>query len=253
MGLGALFVVSVTAPVGVTHAAHVGCGQVITADTVLDADIGPCPGDGIIVEADNVTLDLNGHSVLGTTSGGSTTGSTTGIRVDFRTGVRLRNGTVAGFRTGVRLRQRLGNTVERLVIRDNQTHGITISGAMNTVRGNVVEGNGSDGVTVWSGDNNVIEDNVIRSNGVFGFSLIRNGNFATFGTTVRRNSITGNGADGVFLGGMTGPASALSNYISANRRDGVRIGQFSNNHLVEGNQVIANGANGVFGRRAREL
>ena len=41
------------------------CGQTITHDTTLHADLGPCPGDGLVIGADNVTLDLNGHSVTG--------------------------------------------------------------------------------------------------------------------------------------------------------------------------------------------
>src|SRR5438067_1079791 len=43
----------------------VGCGAVITKSTVLTNDIGPCPGVGIIVAADNVVLNLNGHTVTG--------------------------------------------------------------------------------------------------------------------------------------------------------------------------------------------
>src|SRR5688572_5404212 len=75
-------------------ASHVTCGSVITADTKLDSDIGPCVGDALIVGADDVTLDLGGYTVTGTGSGA-------GVRVAQRTGVEVTNGTIQGFHTGI--------------------------------------------------------------------------------------------------------------------------------------------------------
>jgi hypothetical protein len=42
---------------------HVGCGDVITQDTTLDSDLSACPGDGIVIGASDITLDLGGHTV----------------------------------------------------------------------------------------------------------------------------------------------------------------------------------------------
>ena len=41
------------------------CGDTITVDTTLDSDLLDCPNNGIVIGADNVTLDLNGHTVAG--------------------------------------------------------------------------------------------------------------------------------------------------------------------------------------------
>jgi len=41
------------------------CGTVLRANTVLSADVGPCPGDGLIIGADGITLDLNGFDIYG--------------------------------------------------------------------------------------------------------------------------------------------------------------------------------------------
>lgn len=46
-------------------AAEIGCGAVITQSTTLHQDVGPCPGLGLIVAADDITLDLNGYRVFG--------------------------------------------------------------------------------------------------------------------------------------------------------------------------------------------
>ena len=41
------------------------CGDTITADTTLHQDLVNCPNNGIIIGADNITLDLNGHTIDG--------------------------------------------------------------------------------------------------------------------------------------------------------------------------------------------
>ena len=51
--------------VGQAEANHVACGDTITADTTLDTDLVNCPNHGIVIAADNITLDLNAHLVDG--------------------------------------------------------------------------------------------------------------------------------------------------------------------------------------------
>jgi nitrous oxidase accessory protein NosD len=46
-------------------AQQVSCGDTITTDTTLDSDLINCPTNGIVIGADNVTLDLNGHTIDG--------------------------------------------------------------------------------------------------------------------------------------------------------------------------------------------
>ena len=41
------------------------CGETISTDTTLHNDLVNCPNNGIIIDADNVTLDLNGHTIDG--------------------------------------------------------------------------------------------------------------------------------------------------------------------------------------------
>ena len=52
-------------PAGVARANHVACGDTITADTTLDSDLTNCPGDGLVIGAGSITLDLNGHTIDG--------------------------------------------------------------------------------------------------------------------------------------------------------------------------------------------
>ena len=44
---------------------QLSCGDTITTDTTLHHDLVNCPNNGILIGADNVTLDLNGHTIDG--------------------------------------------------------------------------------------------------------------------------------------------------------------------------------------------
>jgi parallel beta-helix repeat protein len=44
---------------------QVTCGTKITTDTTLDTDVVNCPNNGVVIGADDITLDLNGHTISG--------------------------------------------------------------------------------------------------------------------------------------------------------------------------------------------
>src|SRR6187397_2115134 len=43
----------------------IACGDTITADTTLDRDLTGCRSNGLVIGADDITLDLNGHTISG--------------------------------------------------------------------------------------------------------------------------------------------------------------------------------------------
>lgn len=169
--------------IGPAEAAVALCGSVITANTTLRSDIGPCSGDGIVIGANDITLDLNGHEVFGTPGPGG--GFHAGIRLPSRTGVsivgaragRAPSGTVRDFDAGVFINGGGGNKVRNLVVRDNigpldadSLLGdgiILIKSARNIISGNVVKNNGRfDGIGVLGlgSDDNTIEGNTVEDN-----------------------------------------------------------------------------------------
>lgn len=99
----ALFLLTTASVVGTAAAtttvtpAALTCGQTVTRNTVLSHDLGPCAGDGVVVSADGITVNLNGHRVLGT----SGPADNVGIRLRRTTGVVVSGGTVTGFGAGV--------------------------------------------------------------------------------------------------------------------------------------------------------
>ncbi len=164
-------------------AARVTCGETITKNTTLVADVGPCPGDGIIIGADNIMLNLNSHTISGTPGPGD--GFAAGIRIVDRTGVTVtgqpgqsgRRGTVTGFDGGIAVYRGSGHTIQNLEVRDNigpdradveLGDGIGLfNSANNRVLDNLVAHNGFyDGIAALGPgtDNNLFENNVVEGN-----------------------------------------------------------------------------------------
>src|SRR3954468_24345129 len=87
-------------PPAAARAADPACGATITSSTRLRADVVNCPGDGLVIGADGITLDL-GRSTL--------SGAGTAIVLAGHRGVIITGGTIRGFATGVALDNADGN------------------------------------------------------------------------------------------------------------------------------------------------
>lgn len=251
MGLIAALAVPATAA-----ATHVGCGSVITTKTTLDSDIGPCPGDGLIVAANNVVLNLNGHTITGTGNGA-------GVRAALVTGVVIKNGTVTGFHTGVQLDEADGNVV-RAVTASQNVRGINVSGSDNNkvvlntltnnggdairlglssgngVRGNVVTGN-VFGISIADGStNNVVSENQVTSNSAFGIALFSGAtNNRLIGNTVQLTS----GGDGIVVAADSPGTKVRRNTTNQNADDGIDVEH--PNTLIVDNTANDNGDLGI--------
>jgi parallel beta-helix repeat protein len=88
----------------------IDCGDVVTTDARLDFDLN-CPGDGIVIGAPGIRLDLNSREIRGAGSAGSV-----GIRNRGYDGVSIVNGDVSGFDTGISLEGSRANELGRLVV-----------------------------------------------------------------------------------------------------------------------------------------
>ena len=84
------------------------CGDTITADTTLHRDLVNCPNNGIVIGANNITLDLNGHRIDGDGAefGGCDPRAEicdSGVVNDGHDGVTVKHGRVRDFGVGVLL------------------------------------------------------------------------------------------------------------------------------------------------------
>ena len=108
-----------TAP-DVTEAAYLFCGQTITSNTELEADLDCESSGGLIIGAHNVTLDLNSFTITGGVS-------FFGVRSVGFDNVKIENGTIKGFFIGVFVDMAENVKLENLVIRDTLRHGIRVT------------------------------------------------------------------------------------------------------------------------------
>jgi hypothetical protein len=102
---------SIAAVPGAAQATTVACGDTITADTTLTADLHCSSTTALNVRGD-VTLDLNGHTIYGTNEFGS------GIFGSMGT-FTISNGTIRGFIAGVEIGKGSFATVSRVTAIDN--------------------------------------------------------------------------------------------------------------------------------------
>lgn len=147
-----------TAQAGPAAAASLACGTTVTANTTLTADIGSCPGDGLIIGADNITVDLGGHTVRGTGVNNRTGihGDQVGIHLTGRSGVTVTGGTVSGFAAGVAIEGGSHNTVSKMILRGN-------IGSTDIL----ASPDFGDGVFILNSADNLVTHNEIRHNGPF--------------------------------------------------------------------------------------
>lgn len=268
--LAATLLLLTTLLVAPASAGHVVCGQVLTQSTVLDSDVGPCPEDGLVIGADGITLDLNGHRVFGlpTPEDVPSLSQGVGIRLQDRTSVQVKNGTVTDFSAGVAILGGSGNKVSGITARDNIGSlaagfgdGIAIdSSDDNLIVGNRAIKNGPfDGIGVFgSSSGNTLNQNVVTDNN-FARSATTNDNDGirlepgTSNNTVVNNEVKRNGLDGIAVFASSTDNTIGNNVVEDNgfhdkthrKGDGIRVFLTGNNNLVEDNRVFGNAANGI--------
>ncbi|HVL99663.1 MAG TPA: right-handed parallel beta-helix repeat-containing protein [Egibacteraceae bacterium] len=215
-----------TAPAGATS---VSCGQVITRHTVLQADVGPCPDNGIVVGADNVRLNLNGYRILGTPQ----TGDGAGVLVVERRGVHVTNGTVSDFDAGVAIVGGGGNRVAQVTARDNIGQArVPSQGIAGTRYG--------DGIAILSSSDNLLLRNVAENNGPFAgiglYAEIDADHPREIGGPTRNNVVNGNVVrDNRACRTPTGPCD----------NDGIRLEPGVQANLIVNNEVTGSGLDGI--------
>ena len=129
---------------GQVGASHVGCGDTLTADTWLDEDL-DCSAsgtDGLIIGADNITLDLHGFELKGQF------GTRDGIVNEGYDRVKIRNGTVTTWDAAVLLRDTRRNHIIGLTITSSDQGLVMLGGDRNLVKRNDSNAHGGQGFDI---------------------------------------------------------------------------------------------------------
>src|SRR5688500_9018019 len=181
--LTAVFLI-VPAPASPDTPNGVSCGNVLKRSVKLTHDLVNCPGDGLVVGANGISINLNGKTIDGVSIGA-------GIRNDGFDRVTIRNGRIQGFNHGVQLNPGTRrNLVTKLIVTGSEYAGVQLLNAdwNNRVVRNLVEFQAGDGIAIIGGSSgNVVSDNKIRTNEANGVYVQ-----GSSGNWIVRNRITGN-------------------------------------------------------------
>ena len=147
-------------------AQQLACGATITKSTTLRADLTNCPGDGLVIGRDNITLDLGRRTIDGTGTG-------VGIKVTGRRGVRITGGTVKEFGIGIGLDAARGNRVSGVTLTGHPVRGVDVANGSDD---NVFEGLNATGnrnaITLNGSRDNVVRLSELSRNAITGIALI---------------------------------------------------------------------------------
>ena len=139
------------------------CGQVVYKDVTLTEDLDCSAGgtNGLEVGKFGITIDLNGHSIIG--AGGAD--GFEGIESTGRNQVTIRNGSIKFFQDDIFLQNSSNHLIEdvHLITNDpGKYDGIhSTYGTGNTFSHNWVQ-NAKNGIFLANGSGNVVEDNKLR-------------------------------------------------------------------------------------------
>lgn len=250
-----------TAFAGTANANHVGCGDTIRSSTTLYGDL-ECSGSGIIIAADNVKLNLNGHSLSGDPQARAEAGDeaqdSAGVVFRRVTGSRVINGTISDFDSGIEIRGGSRNQVRGVTVRDNINYRI-LTGANADPNGPGAEDDppscdNGDGIAVFNSDRNVITRSEVVNNGPFsGISLVENSDANSVSRNVIANNdvpnqvredAAQNAGEGTVCG--TGGDQGPMTRGRGMQDSGVRIeGPGADKNLVHRNDVTGNGLTGI--------
>jgi parallel beta-helix repeat protein len=235
---------------GPAFASHVNCGDTVTGDTTLDSDLVDCPGNGIVIGADDVTLDLNGHTI----DGDGVLGCDEFYACDFgvdntagHDGVTIENGSIRDFATAVFVLDASHNRLRRLSSSHNILGGMLIIASPGTrIEDNSISANGlttdQAGLIVFDSSEIRIERNSVFDNGDIGMFLV-----GLDDSRVDRNAVSGNPETGI---GLDGNGDEVSRNRVVQNGEGITVGGDDNtitrNHVADSRAGVEGGGLGIF-------
>jgi parallel beta-helix repeat protein len=229
-------------------ASHVTCGQTITTDTKLDNDLVDCPNNGIVIGADNVTLDLNGHVIDG--DGTEFTACPPDEPCDMgvvdldHQGVTIKGGTIREFDFGALVVGASDSRLTRLVLSNNRRAGLLVVGSSHSAIDRVTaSANGlttdASGLAVFDSRELTITRNAAFDNGDIGFFIVGLENSLVADNSISRNLEP----EAAII--LDGSGNELSRNRASGNHDGIIVVGDAN--TIAGNLLSGTGCPGECG------
>jgi large repetitive protein len=239
----------------------VSCGQTITHSVKLANDLTNCPNNGLLIGADNITLDLNGHTIDGdgefVQDCPPDQPCDIGVGNDGHNGVTIKGGEVREFGEAVFVLGASHNRLHGLSLSRNLDFGMLLGASTDTrIEENSFVDNGTSGLVVFDSNSSWIERNSVSGSRGFAIFLVAvdesgiqhnalDGNdhglavFGSSGNTVRRNSVSHSGGSAIDIGDDAAHNRVEHNRLTDNG-DGI-IGTEVHDNLISRNTVTGTG------------
>lgn len=219
------------------------CGEVIKHDVRLTANLN-CSGDGLIVGADGVTIDLNGFFITGPGSGTSTRGIIIPNVGDVKI---IGPSVISGFGTAIDYTGGPGGGNVTAVIISNNGNGISLTGTKGVFIQDDLINRNNVGISSQSSSGGNVSSNIINNNAQSGIVLVNTQNMG-----VSTNNIIGDGSSGVFVdsqsdGNNIGFNNVFGNNVDINNANGLPL-NINNNSMHDNNCFSSNPGGLCIGR-----
>jgi hypothetical protein len=191
--------------------AQVICGQTITQSVTLSSDLDCSLHNGLVIGADNVTIDLGGHILQGDLDDDR---ATVGISDSGYRGLTVTNGTIVGFPKGIVI-----NGADNVVITQVTLYHNPLQ-ALDAPHIRVERNTATGGAIQILGEGALIDHNAVTATGTpYGISA------TGAGVRVEDNTVTGTSGGGIFTGAdPSNSTMVLRNTASDNRAgDGINV------------------------------
>ena len=218
------------------------CGQVITQNVVLTSNLNCAETDGLIVNAGNIVVDLNGHTISGPDVDSDTkTSSKVGIMIPNVNNVVVQDGTIEGFQAGVLMTGSQNVEVKGIVAKNNQI-GLFSTGASILNAHLSIIMNNQIGIAGHSTQQSTIENNILFQNTLAGVTLVNSDN-----SVITLNSITESG-NGLYIDNQSNQNNVnfnnvLLNTIDVNNANGLPVN--TNGNTYDQNNCMTANPSGI--------
>ena len=223
------------------------CGDTVTESCTFNCDLYCSSGHGLVIGADGVVIDGNGHTLDGVIPGDCTDSETerSGIFNSGHDDLVIKDLEIKNFCNGIHLRGNdikgdmvRNNTIDRCEIHhngndidDTTTHGIKMQHVYESMisnnlvhhnrgRGTSCE-NGGNGIFIYGGEYNTLSNNTVYGNTKAGIFTRMKPKY----NNITGNRVTENGAGGIVLRCKLSSFFAIeNNIVNNNKGPGIYVG-----------------------------
>jgi hypothetical protein len=193
------------------------CGMHITSSIALGNDLpaaGLCGAEGgLVVDADKITIDLNGHTLNGDPTAGGI-----GIDVGAHTKITIKNGRLSGFDTGVRLTTGDALTLDNVEVRNAMRDGVDVESGAVTITKSALVHNSGNGLLLGDGATAKVSTTYFVQNGADGVEST-----AASGSFTKIASISNAGAGLDFAATTAATAEISAAIVAGNGTSGIAV------------------------------